>query len=78
MTVIDERVWAYLTAVDLALPGYVRGLFPQFVALARRAVAWRSDPEIAFTVADPRSAIASVHAIADDAWQRYEPSTSSS
>jgi hypothetical protein len=58
--------------------GYLATLFPAYGELARRAVAWRADPGVTFTVADLKSATASVRAIADDAWLRYAPRTSSS
>jgi nucleotidyltransferase-like protein len=50
---------------------YLAALFPQYADLAHRAIARRAGAPQEFTFADLRTAAASVHAVADDAWNRF-------
>jgi len=50
---------------------YLGSLFPAYAEIARRAIAHRAGEPQEFTLRDLRTAAASVHAVADDAWARF-------
>ena len=51
--------------------GYLAEIFPEWEALAHRAVQWRTSQKESFTAADMREVARSIDAVADDAWKRW-------
>ncbi|MEV4543332.1 nucleotidyltransferase domain-containing protein [Micromonospora echinaurantiaca] len=51
---------------------YLAQLFPEYADLAHRAVRWRAGAAEQFTATDLAAAGDSVHAVADDAWRRFD------
>jgi hypothetical protein len=54
-----------------AAGAYLARLFPEYAALAGRAVRWRAGEPEQFTAADLTTAVHGMTAVADDAWRRF-------
>jgi hypothetical protein len=50
---------------------YLAEIFPEWEALAHRAVQWRTSQRESFTATDMREVARSIDAVTDDAWKRW-------